>query len=311
MSNLVLIVIYVIIWFIFLGASKSKFGKPFNISTVFTTIWCLFAMISSIGFYNMRKPSIFVHFLAICFVVITNITMLSFIKGNNKKKETNNDIKQPKHYGASLIQILTILLCLPLFSKAFFILISTGNLSAVRSSFYDSQYADMYFFNLIFRQAPTGMIDGLIVYYVYQSFHIRQPRYVLFAGVNATINTLFTGGRYALMTVIYAIVLVFAIEKEEVSSYAYSWIKKYKRVIRKVLFAIAGGLVIITLINRSGGLMKNIITYSAGSLSFLDLIFANPYRFGLEEHLYGYMTFGAFIEPFVLTMKFLGLSFTE
>lgn len=296
---------------IVLFISKNKFGKWINIVSMFTGIWVIIAALSTFGIYDLRKPSNYIHWMSMTFILTTDIVMLLTMRGKkwrsfNQSKDNPNGglIKSGVHF----IQVVSLFLISILLFRSLQILLKTGSISAVRSEFYGEDYSGQYIFNFLFRQVPTGMIEGLIIYYTYVAFAYRKPRQLLYAVINVMIVTITSGGRYEIILFVLIIGMTFLIAGERIQHDALEWLRKYKRILFFLVTALSIVAVYITLRARNGGILKGLISYSSGSLSFLDYIMENPRLFGLNERLHGYMTFGAILEPIVLFLKFIGVT---
>lgn len=312
---MMIISVYILTFIIVLFASKRKFGKLINIASSFTLAWIVIAITSTFGIYDLRKPSDSIHILCIAFIITTDIIMLLFMKGkllvsgeDTASTNKSHNIKSIDCAGARLIQIIALLLMSILLFKAIRILATTGSISAVRSSFYGEEYSGKYIFNFVCRQVPTGFMEGLIIYYTYIAFAFRSPKCLINAVFNVLVVTITSGGRYEIILFILILFMTFLISSKQIKSDSKEWIGKYKRIIGALLSGLVVLAIYITLKARNGGVLKGIVSYSSGSLSFLDLIFENPEKFGLNERLHGYMTFGALVEPIMLFLKFIGVT---
>ncbi|MEI2400457.1 hypothetical protein, partial [Paenibacillus phytohabitans] len=88
----------------------------------------------------------------------------------------------------------------------------------------------------------------------------------------------------------------------------YLILKKFKDIKIKKSYVFIGIilLLIITLLRGTSGysLLDMGVLYYVGSFSYLELIMQHPMLYGLSNSLlYGYLTFGFLIEPFVLLLK--------
>lgn len=306
---------YLAIMVVVTFVSKKKIGKTVNIISLFTFVWVAIAVTSTLGFYDLRKPSSNIHFLSILYIITADIIMLLFMHGN---KLTDSDVTEKtnadRHFqridciGARTLQIIALMLMSILFYRAVHILLNTGSISAVRSAFYGEDYSGKYIFNFLCRQVPTGIMEALIIYYTYIAFAFYSPKYLMNAVFNVLVVTVTSGGRYEIILFILVLLMNFLIGSVQMKNENDGWKRKYKRIISRLLICLVVVAVYITLKARNGGILKGIVSYSAGSLSFLDLIFENPEQFGLTERLNGYMTFGALIEPVMLFLKFIGVT---
>ena len=308
-----IVLAYIAIALIIIPISKNKFGKWVNIVSIFTGSWIAVLLVSMLGMYDLRKPSAFIHYLSIMFILSSCITMLVAMRGKRAGIRVQTNYDSEKHdnlvtSGVQLIQIISLILISILFFRSLRILFRTGSISAVRSAFYGEEYSGQYVFSFLFRQVPTGMIEGLIIYYTYIAFAYQKPKKMLASVFNVLIVTITSGGRYEIILFILITVMVLLIGGAHVRNYTLSWVRNNKRLLFTLLSILVIVAIYITLTARNGGFFKGIISYSAGSLSFLDYIFEHPNSFGLDERLHGYMTFGAIIEPIVLFLKYIGVT---
>lgn len=301
-------VAYVLIFVFTIICVKNKFGNYFNFINVFVGFWALCGFISTLGLYDLIKPSNQIHILCIMFILTMDVVMLNFMHSKNQIHKNNVEIDDLELGNLpNIMQIISFLLISVIFFRALSSVFS-GGFSAVRSSFYSSDYSGKYMFNLLCRQAPIGMIEGLIIYYTYASFAYKKPKYLINAVLNVLVVTIASGGRYEVVFFVLAVLMTLIISGNAIEQEALHWAKKYKKYVFTIAGAVIAVGIYITLSARNGGVIKGLISYSSGSLSFLDIIMRHPNSFGLNSKLYGYMTFSVITEPIVLLMKFCGLT---
>jgi oligosaccharide repeat unit polymerase len=286
--------------------SFHKFHKKINILMIFNTIWYFFGLVSCFGIISLRIPSIKVHVLIWVFTWTVSLSFMGRISNRtnyNNKVKFKNDLRIIVRR-AKFIQVLGFLLILPMVSKVFSSFVASGSLATVRNLYFsDTNFSSMYL-DLVFKNLPIGLLQSIVIVYAYLSFETRRFKYIIFAFFNAAFVTLINGGRYTMMMLIYVILVLWML-------YTPGWVallpKGYKKRVKGILFALLLVMVSITL-SRGQKIWNSIIVYFSGSLSFLDYIMENPSQFALDAHLYGYLTFGAFLEPFVLVLKVLGIT---
>ncbi len=291
-----------------LFVSKRKFGSYINIASIFTALWTFTGILSTFGFFTLRKPIWDVHLFAGLFILSVNITFLFGVKSRAKMVLSNTVQQQDKEVcnkasGAAIIQIISLILASSLLFRMFSLLLRGNSLSTVRDIFFSHEAFSSEIAEMFFKIAPVGLMQGLVVYYVYFAFNNRSPIHILYALINAVLITIMGGGRYAVLLLIYSLVITMIIYKGKHSVSA-GLLKK------KTTKYIIGGVVVILMVTVSRGqdFWKTFVTYFSGSFSFLDYILQSPEQFALNEHLYGYLFFGAIIEPVVLLLKVAGLT---
>lgn len=292
---------YPILFSVFLALSKIKFKKFVNFSSIFTFLWCLFGFLSTFGFYNLRVPVNNVHIAAICFISVFNVAYLCIAKKSCSWSVSYNSrfIKR-----VNLLQGITMVLLMYLFIKMVTIFITTHNLTMVRDTFFGKDNFSSEYLDILFRIAPISMMEGLIIIYLYCFYQTKKIRYLLMSVLDTGIVTIVNGGRYAILLLIYCIFAIVIISRNLVKSK--TDIKNRKIILIALILSLA--FMLFVTVSRGQNIIRTFVVYFSGSFSFLDYIFADPVSFGLNEPLYGYLTFGSFFEPFVLFLKALGLT---
>jgi len=296
---------YIVLYSMVLFFSYTKFHKVLNITSIFSGIWFVFGSISCFGLYGLRVPRIVIHVYIWVFVLIVDVIFWWFARGqnNNSKTYAHEVIKYSSR--AKTIQIIALVLIIPLLVKVSLLFVSYGNLNVVREMYFSGTNFSSMYQDLFFRIIPMGFLVALVVYYTYYSFEIRKYKYLLYALLNAIFVTMINGGRYSLILGLYSIVILWITGAIDLKNTRV--VTKYGKRIKRLAVVIVILMLIIT-ISRGQNILKNIILYFSGSLSFLDYIIENPFLFALNQKLYGYLTFGAFLEPIVLLLKVLGVS---
>ena len=121
--------------------------------------------------------------------------------------------------------------------------------------------------------------------------------------MNELIITFINGGRVDLFNLFLILILIYAYKGHGSIRMNNKLIKRTKMLAIAIVCAIVGVSIL-----RGQSFIGNIISYFSGSFSFFDYIIENESYFDLNNHSYGYMTFGAILEPFVLILKYLGLT---
>ena len=301
------VALYVTLFLILTVVSARKFGKPINVVSLFAGIWCFFGALSTFGLYDMIIPNDIVHIYSIFFVSATSILLMIFLRGKCRigiSKSLINEIEK-KQKTIFAIQVLMLVLSSYLFFKFLIVFIQTRNLQLIRNMFFDEADRGRYFFNLFFKQLPIGLGYSLIIIYSVRFFYLERIKYLMVALVDTLLLTIMTGGRYALVQLLYSVIILFAVVPNNKKTRG----KKSSFIIAAlVLVFIVAISVSITIQNRGGDFYKDLVIYFSGSFSYLSMILDNPTQYGLGEMMYGYMGFGFILEPIMLVLKFLGLS---
>jgi oligosaccharide repeat unit polymerase len=296
---------YLVLFLIFLCISRRKFHKWINTVSVFTFLWCFFGAISSLGLFYMRIPDIKIHQYAWLFVTSVNIPFLGIVKKHEVFQDKNNSVTEKlndRGHIVVLVQLFALLMLTPLLFKMLINFVSYGSLTLIRQYFFSGEVFSSVYLDLLFRQLPFGMLQGLIVYYVFYSIKCKSFRHVIFAIINTLLATIVSGGRYPVMLLIYSMIVVLIMEDKKIH------IKNRfsKRI--KIIIAISVIFMLAVTLNRGQAIVKSIVVYFSGSFSFLDYIVSSPKMFALDQKTYGYLLFGAIFEPVVLALKVLGLT---
>lgn len=305
------IAIYIFLFLFFLWQSKRKFSRWINLISIFTGLWCITGIVSSFGFFGLRIPSSQVHIYTVAFVAIFDLVFLLFAKKDKtfsvrimdgNSEYTAYEGKDSR--GVDSLQIVVLLLSSVLLVKMTRVLFVEKSLTAVRDLYFGSGSFSSVYLDLIFRMLPIGMLYGLVIYNSYLSLKFGEKKYLVWAIIDTVVITLTGGGRYGILLFIYTMTMIIISEPRDAKGF---YRKKYNKSLRAFII-LSVILIILVTISRGQAFVKTIVTYFAGSFSFLDYILQNPTAFALNDKLYGYMFFGGIIEPIVLILKVLGLT---
>ena len=296
------IMLYLFLLSVLILLAYNKFRSFFNFVSVFSGIWFIFGIISCLGMYGMRKPSLTTHICVWLFVVSVSCLFLMFCKNENKALK---DISHLSDRNGKIICILTYILLSPLFIKILNKYIQTGDFSEVRLYYFSGTVFNSMIQDVLFRTFPIGMLEAIVIYYVFLSFDKRQYRLLVYAIFNSLLITFINGGRYGIMLLIYSIVILLMTNNFKIGKLTIN--RRYKKRIRNIAVLSMGIMFFITVI-RGQAVLKSVIMYFSGSLSYLDYIISNPSVFALDKPTNGYLTFGVITEPIVLILKILGLT---
>lgn len=297
--------IYLVLLLVLIVISIKKFDRVLNFVSIFSAIWLCFGAISALDIMGLRLPDIKIHIYVWLFVIIVDAVILIF--ATTKTVYCNSSLKdiEISNKRAKCIQVFTLLMLIPLLYKVLFLIISSGSLVAIREMYFSGEIFPNFFQDLIFRIIPMAIVNALIVYYTFISFEMKKYNYLIIAIADALLATLINGGRYALILLLYVMVLLWT--TGNITFTELGIFSKYKKRIRGVFFIIVA-LITITTIIRGQKIVQSIFVYFAGSLSYLDYIVDNPTMFALDKPLHGYLTFGAFFEPIILLLKAIGIT---
>lgn len=293
---------YLVLLSIELILLQKKYHRILNVPALFSGIWCIFGATSCLGLYNMRVPGLKVHLMVWLFIILVDAIFLLFAKKKNNKRNNDETSAFALRSRVAKIQLFALLLLSPMILKVISALTQSASLVAVRNMYFSGTVFSSTYQDLLFRIIPMGMMDTLIIYYTYFAFEVKQYKYLGYALLDTILVTVINGGRYALILLLYAILILWMDGKTIVTVSL-----SFKRKIKKFATAVVAVMLVIT-ISRGQEFLKSFFVYFSGSLSYLDYIIQNPMQFALNRPLYGYLTFAAFIEPIVLMLKVLGIT---
>lgn len=298
------LIIYIVLLVIIFLLNKRIQGRYFSFATMFSSLWFLFAGLSSLGLYHVRKPSFFIHLYVITFVLI--IDLLFFSRKRIKLIVPSGSANVSYEITISrvfAIQLLAIVLSLPLLTTAVILYIESGELSAIRLNFYSPTLFASLLAAVIFKGAPMGLYSVLTIIWSVYSFENNKYKYIWWAIVNCLLLTLMNGGRVAIFDLVIVLVLLIGYSDKNAVTYN----KMRRRGVKTAVFG-AIILMIIVSMNRGQDIIRSIYVYFSGSFAFLDYILENPEAFDLNNLQYGYVSLSFIIEPFVLMLKYFGWS---
>ena len=299
------VILYTALMLIIAFLARRKFGRWVNTLTIFSFIWLFFGSVSSLGITGFRVPSITVYLYSALFIIIVNVIVLMFSRMPNIENKGESNGISIKEYNSTIVQIVAMILIFPTVIHSFRAFNSSFSFSAVRLAYFGGANFNNVISDLAFRQLPMGMLQGMLIFYVYHAFETKQNKYLGLALFNTFLITFINGGRYAIMMLIYSLLIMWMNDNSLLRNVA--WIRKYKKQIKRVTAVTIVILVILSL-NRGQIIFSSVFDYFSGSLSYLDYILENPSVFALEDKMWGYLTFGFIFEPIVLLLKVLGIT---
>lgn len=299
-----IVLIYLLLYGLIFMFSYCKFHRGSNVASIFSGIWFFFGILSCYGLYGLRTPSVNIHIYVWIFVVIVDFIFIKFAVTDNLYVDSSDTKTLLNYKRANKIQFIAFVLIIPLLFKLLPVLIK-GGMSDTREMYFSGTNFSTMYYDLIFRTIPMAFFNALVVYYAFYSFETRKYKYLLNSLLNAILITVINGGRYAVVLLIYTLLILLVTKKINITEFRRYRI--YTKKVKKIGFVLLIVLLFTTAI-RGQELLKNSIVYFAGSLSFLDYIVEHPIKFALDKRLFGYLTFGAVIEPIVLALKVLGVT---
>ncbi len=296
------LIIYVALLLIIFQLNKKINHGYFSFVTIFSSLWFLFAALSSLGLYHIRKPSLVVHLYVIIFVLIVDALFFFQKKITIKAPVISTDVSYTlKVNRIFMIQLLAILLSLPLLTQAITLYSQFGDLSIIRTKFFSSSLFESYIAGVVFKGAPMGLLNALIIIWSVYAFENKQYKYIFWSIVDCLLITLINGGRGAVFDLMIVLLMLFLyIDRDKLI---------VSKIFKRIIFVILIGafvFMIVVSINRGQNIIKSIYLYFSGSFAFLDYILENAEIFALNNHQYGYISLSFLIEPLILIMKYVG-----
>lgn len=296
--------LYIILLLFLLVIARNKFGRWTNVVSVFSFIWFGITGFASLGVFGYRIPNLTTNIYIVTYVLIVNLIILFFSTGKTDQCEKSYLEMEPIN-NAFLIETIVLLLLSPSIMNAVRVFATSRSFVAVRLSYFRGDYLSSPFAGLLFKQIPIGMLQGLIIYHVFYSFETKRYKALAVAVFNTVLITVVNGGRYAIMLLIYSILILWMTNHISLSDS--KWINKYRKSIKRTVIIILLAMVALT-VNRGQVIYRSVIGYFSGSISFLDYIVQNPQLFELDQPLHGYLTFGFILEPIVFLLKYLRIT---
>jgi oligosaccharide repeat unit polymerase len=299
-----LLIIYLVLIFLSLFFTKIKYNVFLRPNTIFTVLWCTCAILANYYNLGLIKPSLKIHIYVIISVITFNLIYFSFTRISRKLNlnVTNGIIYVINYRFITLMVIIAFLLVIPnLISGARIFIQSGWSFDAVRINYASLNSSGRFFYVFLTSNIPKSIIEASLVV---AAIDLSNRKYKLlpWALIGIIISTISFGGRYQILNFIVYYVAAYIINKK------YLKVKLKKSYIIIGIFALGA----ITVSRGTSGMsvLDMAILYFEGSFSYLQVILNNPDLYGFNERpLYGYLTFGFFFEPIVLTLKlFLGLN---
>ncbi|AIQ60521.1 hypothetical protein PBOR_28950 [Paenibacillus borealis] len=241
------------------------------------------------------KPGLQIHLSILLSIIIFNV--FYFVLSNNLNENKDNKVQFNINYKfITVMCILGILLIIPNTITSVNTLLTTGfSLSSVRINYASLSYSQRFFYMFFTNNIPIAIFSAASIITAIDLANNKR-NLLKISLICIFIGTITFGGRYLILNFIIYYISAFLI------------LKKYKDLkIKKsyILIAIII-LAIVTLLRGTTGLsvFDMGVLYYVGSFSFLEFILSHPNLYGLlDPPMYGYLTFGFLLEPFILTLK--------
>lgn len=296
--------LYMVILIATIILTKIKHGTIIKSNILFTGMWCICAGLSSLGLYDLYKPSIFVHLYSITTIVFFNIVFFVY----NKKSSISINFSEINGFARLKTIYILNLICWIYLSKFLpraIDIIASGGLKALRPYAFDSSLGMGTSLELTISQWIIGPVlqVTILIAMVYMVIERKSPVLKLIALINVILHTVIFGGRYIIVKMMMYYIFSFLIVKANI-------LKDLKKKKINVLFigVVIIGIIVITSQREWGNttLIESTIIYYVGSFSFLNFIIENPYMFNLTSTpLLGMSMFGFVINIIVLIFSLL------
>ncbi|CAM5185014.1 hypothetical protein UACE39S_01439 [Ureibacillus acetophenoni] len=312
MTNVLIVILYVVIFLSFVSITKYLKGFTVLPNTIFTFVWSFVAILSIVNNVGIIKPSFTIHFYIFTSIFTFNLIYLLFspMKKNNgielNLKQTNFEDKYKINYKlVYFIVFLSMCFMSVHIITAFTTILQYGfDMTLVRTiNFSKVENSTSMLFGFLTRSVPVAVVTAVSILGSI-NMNLRNRKLVILSITMVLLYTFAFGGRYQLLNFIFFYLASFLILNNR---------KNFKIKIKKrYIISLVTVIVIMTTLRGSelNELFEMIILYFVGSLSFLEVIINNPDNFGLSNgYMFGYLTFGFLLEPFILALKlFFGSS---
>lgn len=297
-----MILIYLSILILTLLIEYLRTKRLFSPATIFTFMWTVFPVISSLGLYGMTKPTLNIHVMAIATLLTFNIVYFVFLKKTNVA--ITKTISGKINYNFIVLINVISLIYLTTFIPSAIKIINENGFSYLRDSAFESSFGLGSTYELIIISwIIQANIIATVIYGVIDSI-IMKKHFLLVLGITGVvIYTVLFGGRYMLVRLMFYYIATFII--------ATRYFNKEKLKFKKRIIVVPFILVFIVSVLRSSdtfNLVRAIILYYSGPFVYLSDLVATAEFTG--NYLYGTATIGfmynIIIAPFSL---FFGIEY--
>lgn len=283
--------------------TKSRTGSLWQLNTAFTAVWVGTVLVSLTRVLGLAEPGQYIHVQLIVGLLAFNMAYIIGIGSRKSAPETTLLRDTDVHIGrVYALEALSLLLLIPNIAISVTELIGSGfDLRVVRDSSYVVGRFDNPVYNLAFRTAPQAIMQ-LTSALAAIDLAAGHRRFVALSATNVLILGFTFGDRtHAFMFLCFFVGALFLSRKPSKGVTA-AW--------PFILFLVLFSATVSLLRNYDVlDLSTSAARYFTGGLSFLQVIVDHPEQFGLDQHpMLGYITLAFLIEPFVLLLKFFGLT---
>ncbi len=300
-----LLIGYIFLVYISFFVSKFKFGRFLTFLSSFVSLYSFFACLSMMGLYGLRIPSADIHYFNFTYLLIVIVIVTIFARPIYSSLISKED-EQINMLIPYILECVGLASISYLFVQGMILFVSTGSLTSVRAMFFSENLFQSDLMYIFLKTFPTGILNAMIIFFVWMYFNQMKMKYLCIAFVNAIVMAFSNGGRYALELFLFSAFLFYLIEIHSKNTLSQNSARAKKVAVSLALLMLT--VLVVSTMARNQSFLSSLGVYFAGSFSFLDLICSSPNLFALNDHMYGYLTFGAILEPFVLLLKFLHLT---
>ena len=272
----------------------------FNVSSLFTCIWSFSGAISSLGLYELYKPSNITHFYIISVIIAFNIVY--FLLSKNKKSENLTSgtlMGYPKITTMVTINLISWIYVQDTLIKSVTIIFDQG-FNVLRAYAFNSEMGLASSLKLFIIQniVQAIFISTIIISVVYKSLNKPIIILTIISILDVIIYTLLFGGRSLILLLALSYIFSYLLQKK----------KKINFKFNHFMYACSLILIMYWITNlrswNDDSFVKNIVLYFSGSFSYFSILIDNINLFS-NDYLLGTATFGFIYNPFHMLFSFL------
>jgi oligosaccharide repeat unit polymerase len=306
----VLIIVSLIICLILIYLKNKTF---FNISGIFVLFWGLCATFASFSLYGMYEISYTTTLLIVAAMYIFTVVGLAFPPFNKRNISLNNLKDSEKGERTVVLSNGKLITSLNLAAYVFSVPYLIKAINIIRNQGFEflrtyafvgsTQFASTRALTIFQYIVSPLFIATMIVTAIDISLKKRAVRGIIMTFIGTALYTVLFGGRYMMFQAVLIFLMAYYINSKGSIS---SFIRNNKKIVIIVAAAIIG-MIVITSLRPSGGLIRSIYIYFCGSFKYLDTLLEDDSFVSMR--LGGIATFG-FIYDFILTIMvmFFGVS---
>lgn len=276
--------------------NKKKYKRITRINFLYTLIWFVTLTITILNPLNLYDLNNSIYLYITCSLVLFNIFYYIFepkVEDFSLITVKNKDIYNYKRI--YILNLLAFIFVLPSLIHAIQILFSNGfDLSVVRNSIYLGIGNSGNDFQILLTRTFPAAIFSITSMFGAINLSSGEKKLLFLSIFDLIVYSITFGGR---LMIFNFIIFYFSSLILQGYSIKYKNIKKMKYVL---LF-----LIMITIFRFTSAVkfLEQIQLYFFSSLSYLSKMLNNPTDFGLNNKMYGYITFSSLFEPFILFGK--------